>query len=105
MKCTIEYDKDFEELAEKAERMWGIKSQIDMMIEESLELALVLTKRFREVNGSSLQEVIDEFVDVEIMLGQMKNLYGLNQDMWKKTKKYKLDRLIARTANNGENEK
>jgi len=93
---SIVLDKEFRELAEKAERLWGADAQITMMIEESAELIQVLAKRHRNRNGATVQEIVNEFVDVEIMLGQMKNIYGLNQDMWADFRKQKLQRLKKR---------
>ena len=93
---SIVIDKDFRELAEKAERLWGADAQITMMIEESAELIQVLAKRHHNRNCATIQQVVNELVDVEIMLGQMKNIYGLNQDMWANFRKQKLQRLKKR---------
>jgi hypothetical protein len=78
--------------------LWSPEAQIRMMCEEAAELIQVLLKRGRNRNGSTIEEVVSELVDVEIMLGQMKNIYGLNQDMWATEKKRKLARLVKRLA-------
>ena len=96
MKVDIEYDDEFKELAETTLRKWGADAQIRMMCEECAELTVVLLKQLRNLNPSRVPEVIEELVDVEIMLGQMKNIYGLNQDTWKIQKEHKLLRLIER---------
>lgn len=93
---SIVLDEEFTELAEKAERLWGVEAQKDMMIEECSELITVLIKRKRNRNGSTTQDIINELVDVEIMLGQMKSIYGLNQDMWEEFRWHKLERLKKR---------
>ena len=96
MRVAVEYDKEFEEIAETALRKWGYRAQIQMMCEECAELITVLLKRNRNVGGSTIQEIIEELVDVEIMLGQMKNIYGINQKIWANTKEDKLSRLKER---------
>jgi len=96
MKCDIEYDDEFKELAETTLRKWGVDAQIKMMCEECAELTVVLLKQLRNLNPSRVPQVIEELVDVEIMLGQMKNIYGLNQDTWKIQKEDKLLRLQER---------
>jgi len=96
MKVAIEYDDEFKELAETALRKWGVDAQIKMMCEECAELTVILLKQLRNLNPSRVPQVIEELVDVEIMLGQMKNIYGLNQDTWKIQKEHKLLRLQER---------
>lgn len=96
MKVDIQYDDEFRKLAEKALREWGSDAQIKMMCEECAELITVLLKRKRKRNRSTIPQIIEELVDVEIMLGQMKNIYGLNQDTWKIQKENKLLRLKER---------
>ena len=62
-------------LYEKAILKWGKRSQIDMAIEESGELIVALSKRFRNHNGSTIDDIIGEIADVEIMLEQMKLIF------------------------------
>ena len=93
---SIVLDGEFRKLAEEVERLWGADAQIDMMIEECSELIQVLIKRKRKRNGSTISDIVNELVDVEIMLGQMKNIYGLNQDMWDDFWYNKIQRLKKR---------
>ena len=92
------YDKESKGLKKEIELLVNLQD-IDMMIEESAELIQVLTKRNRKVNASTVKQIVEELVDVELMLAQMKNIYGLNQDMWKEARKRKVERLKKRLAN------
>lgn len=62
-------------LYKKAIRRWGLEPQINMMIEECAELIVELQKRNRNKNGSTASDIIEELVDVEILLEQMKLIY------------------------------
>ena len=79
------------ELYNKALKLWGKDSQIDLVAEECCELAVTILKRFRVVNGSTVGNIIYEAVDVEIMLEQLKNI--LNISSWDDIKRQKLKRL------------
>jgi hypothetical protein len=68
-------NKELVELAECAVRTWGYESQINMMIEECAECIQALVKLKRKQNGTTIFEAIGEFVDVEIMLTQMKVMF------------------------------
>lgn len=50
---------------------WGIKSQIDVTVEECCELSVKLMKLDRKHNGSTIEEVSEEMADVRVMLDQM----------------------------------
>lgn len=92
MQCKVAYDKEFEKLAERAMIHWGNDSQIKMMCEESAELIKALLKLQRKVNGSRIEEAVEEMVDVEIMLGQMKVLFNNNR-IWRDMRAKKFARL------------
>lgn len=78
---------------------YGIESQVDMMIEETSELTKALLKARRYKNADAKLErlfdnICEELADVEIMLDQMKILYGKDAVAeWKETK---LKRLAER---------
>ncbi len=91
-----EKTKDME-LYEQAVAKWGIHAQILMAVEEMSELIKVLVKYGRNVNSSSLDEIIEEIVDTEIMLEQLKLIFvyssPTNYDKYKELRKKKLERL------------
>jgi NTP pyrophosphatase (non-canonical NTP hydrolase) len=79
---------------QRALNLWGEQAQIGMAIEELGELIVQLAKFGRRYNGSTLGEVVEEIADVEIMMEQMRLLYG--DDLVEMAKRKKLARLEER---------
>ena len=86
-------------LYERAIKVWGIGSQINMAIEEMAELTHALTRIQRndgKDNTLKRMELVEEVVDVQIMLQQLKLIFISDDDMrnyYDKTKAEKLLRL------------
>jgi hypothetical protein len=61
----------------KAVQLWGKDSQVDMLIEECNELTEVLVRSvvYHEIPDSP-DPIITEIVDVQILLNQMRLIYG-----------------------------
>ena len=64
------------DIYERALARWGDEAQVRMTIEECAELIKVLVKLKRNTNGSTIEDVVDELADVQIMINQMKKLFG-----------------------------
>lgn len=64
------------DIYERALYRWGNDTQIQMTIEECAELIKVLAKLNRKANGSTVKDVVDELADVQIMIFQMKKIFG-----------------------------
>jgi hypothetical protein len=78
--------KDKTELYREAIKLWGVDTQIDMMIEECAELihSLLKFRRGFQVN------VLTELADVEIMSEQMRFIFnpiGIDQEKAEKLKR------------------
>ena len=74
---------------------YGAEAQTDMMIEEMSELTKALLKHRRKESKETLDNILEEIADVQIMLDQMKLIH----DDGKATDEYrdaKLLRLAAR---------
>lgn len=74
---------------------YGAEAQTDMMIEEMSELTKALLKHRRKESEKTLDNILEEIADVQIVLDQMKLIH----DDGKATDKYrdvKLLRLAAR---------
>jgi len=84
------------EILDKATAKWGVDSQIEMMKEESIELALALQKlnRLRGDMAVKISAVIDELADVKIMLTQMERIF--DQDKINARVDFKMNRLEKR---------
>lgn len=74
---------------EQALCKWGIDAQMEQLIEECAEVILAIRHMRRGKCGA--RELIEEMVDVEIMIEQMKHIFPL--DVWNEIKDKKLDRL------------
>ena len=84
-------------LLERALNLWGTKFQLDMLQEECAELIQAVSHyKRRKVN--SFIEVLEEIVDVEIMLGQIKLalLISFDKDKYEAIKRKKFKRLEER---------
>ena len=82
-----------ERIINRAVQFYGHTSQIDMMIEEMSELTKALLKHRRGPADEAAREAVrEEMADVEIMLQQMKIIFG-EPVIWKRNK---LERLANR---------
>lgn len=79
-----------ENLYQKAASLWGFEFQTRMMIEEMAELTTALCHISR--NRGSIEAVMEEIADVEIVLNQMKIIFPSIEAI----KKKKLERLALR---------
>lgn len=76
----------------KALNTWGRIAQVNVAIEEFAELIKELAKYGRLINGSNKKDIINEMVDAEIMLEQMKITFR-DDYLYTQIRKKKLDRL------------
>lgn len=74
------------ELLKKAINTYGVQAQKDMMIEEMSELTKAILKERRALKDRNKKyidlevargEIKEEIADVQIMLNQMKIIYGI----------------------------
>lgn len=80
-----------EELMTKAITIFGAYSQIGMVQEECAELIQAINKYRRKGDKSSEENIIEEAVDVELMIQQLKIMFP--SKLWETCKKNKLNRL------------
>jgi hypothetical protein len=78
-----------QELMKQAINKWGKDSQMDMVVEECAELIKAIQKWRR---NNDAMPIIEEAVDVELMLEQLKIIYPENA-LRAKTRREKLERL------------
>jgi len=71
--------REEDELYNEALSKWGLEAQVKMGIEECAELIKSLVKYGRNVNYSTLAEVRGEIADVQIILGQLKIIFGKDE--------------------------
>ena len=76
---------------ERALRTWGIDAQLGMVIEECAELIKAINKHWR--GKGTKEELIEECVDVELMICQMRELFKDEGNTWDRIKIEKVERL------------
>jgi len=94
-----EFTKEQIKSMQRALDKWGLNSQVGMAIEECAELIVVLQKYINREKQPSLEEIIDEIADVEMMLAQMRLVFDVSDGVIKKRieqKFKKLDEYLAR---------
>jgi hypothetical protein len=86
---------------EKALKLWGADSQVKMLYEEMAELQKALCKYDRNNTPENLINIHEEIADVEIMLCQMRVLFGNSgPDLIKVKKLKRLEALIKQSLDN-----
>lgn len=76
------------EIYKRALKNWGKTAQMLMVVEEMSELTKEILKNINR-NKDNLAQIIEEAADVEIMLGQLKCCYDIEQQI----ADYKADKL------------
>lgn len=78
----------------KAIKLWGIDSQMMMVVEEASELIKAICKLRRTgVTAETVNAVAEEIADMEIMLEQLKIMFYLSEGV-SEWKNYKISRLL-----------
>lgn len=84
-----------EEIYDKAMQKWSFQSQMLVCMEECGELIQALSHDVRQKTEESNEAVCEELADVEIMLAQMRRVYGnKNVDAHKARKLARLEELV-----------
>jgi len=90
------------EIYKKAISVWGFESQLLMAIEEMAELTEAISHLLRN-RKNSVNEMLEELADVEIMIEQMRIVFTAKKEAIDKIKEEKLIRLSKiLEGNNGE---
>jgi NTP pyrophosphatase (non-canonical NTP hydrolase) len=81
-------------MMQTALRDWGEAAQAYQTIEECAELIVALNKQVtRMPTADSLEHILDEIADVEMMLAQMRLTFGISDEMLAKRIMEKFERL------------
>jgi NTP pyrophosphatase (non-canonical NTP hydrolase) len=83
-----------QDILDKAISKWGKHAQLLMVLEEMSELQKEILKNINR-GKDNIDDIIDETADVEIMLDQMKYIYGIDEDVAKRIP-LKLKKVKAR---------
>ena len=82
------------EILEKAIQTWGKQAQVLMVLEEMSELQKEILKNINR-GKENIPELIDETTDLEIMLTQLKMIYGIDEAV-KNHRPEKLEKIEKR---------
>lgn len=85
-----------EELFSIAIRTYGAEAQVNQGIEEMAELIQAVNKFRRNSEVKNLDNIAEEIADVEIMMDQYKQIYGITDRTIQRLKNQKLYRLADR---------
>jgi len=92
---SAEWERD---LFKQALDKWGAISQIDMAFEEMAELQQILCKAKRNDCTATLkllEKLTEETTDVELMIDQIKYMFGFSTDETRRVKLERLKKLLA----------
>lgn len=81
------------EIYQKAINKWGGESQVEMLLEECIELALATRKHLRNNQRETFENLAEEIADVEIMIEQVKLLFA-SYDLEPKVESNKNQKLV-----------
>ena len=80
-----------DDIFKRAIDKWGIRAQMDVAVEEMGELIVDIMHMRR--NKANLEKLMEEVVDVSIM---MKQLRYLDEDLYEKIYKEKVDSIVKK---------
>ena len=73
---------------------WGLAAQAGQTIEECAELIVALQKHInREPSPKTIENIVDEIADVEMMLAQMRLVFGVSDDAFRERIEQKFAKL------------
>lgn len=82
------------ELYKRTIATWGVSAQMEMAVEEAAELIHAIQRYKRDGSSEKLQAIVEEAADVEIMIGQLREMLG--DKHIDEAKAFKLARLEGR---------
>lgn len=88
--------KERAEIYKEAVSQWGMDAQVNMAIEEMAELISALQHYRRLENWghkTTIEDITDEVADVEIMMEQLRFMFGINSLDLFQIKEKKLNRV------------
>ena len=90
----VRFTEDEIRLMHLALDQWGLDTQIGQTVEECAELIVALQKYSnRPPQPESVDNIIDEIVDVEMMLAQLRIAFNIDDDTFRRQIAQKFARL------------
>ena len=83
---------------------WGLAAQAGQTVEECAELIVALQKQFnRTPTPETIENIVDEMADVEMMLAQMRLAFGVDDEAFHErieSKFNKLNKYLSKEISN-----
>jgi len=90
----ISFTKNQIQLMQDALDQWGLNAQVGQTIEECAELIVALQKYTnRTRQADSIEKILDEIADVEMMLAQMRLALNIDDETLRSRIEFKFARL------------
>jgi len=90
----VQFSEDEIKIMQKCLDQWGLNAQVGQTVEECAKLIVALQKYVNRTPSTGMVEnIFDEIADVEMMLGQMRLVLGIDDDTLRKRIEYKFERL------------
>ena len=90
----IQFTEEAIKVMQTALDVWGLNAQVGQTVEECAELIVALQKYVnRTPRPETVDNILDEIADVEMMLAQMRLILGIDDDTLRKRIEYKFEKL------------
>jgi len=91
---TVHFTDDEVRLMRAALERWGLNAQVGQAVEELAELIVALQKHVnRSPSPETIDGVLDELADVEMMLAQMRVAFGIDDAAFRESIERKFGKL------------
>jgi len=95
----VEFTKNEIKIMQTCLDKWGISAQVGQAVEECAELIVALQKYVNRTHKpNTVENILDEIADVEMMLAQMRLVLDISDEALRKRMEYKFDRLLKYLA-------
>ena len=90
----LQFTDDEIKIMQTALGRWGLNAQVGQTVEECAELIVALQKYVnRTPQPESVDNILDEIADVEMMLAQMRLVFNIDDDALRKRIEHKFEKL------------
>jgi hypothetical protein len=90
----VQFTDEEIKLMQTALEQWGLNAQAGQTVEECAELIVALQKHInRTPSPETIDNIVDEMADVEMMLAQMRLAFGVDDNAFRKRISGKFEKL------------
>jgi NTP pyrophosphatase (non-canonical NTP hydrolase) len=96
----VEFTDNQIKIMQKALDQWGLNAQVGQTVEECAELIVALQKHInRTPRSDTIDNILDEIADVEMMLAQMRLALNIDDDTLRECIENKFEKLCQYLSN------